>query len=76
MLMISIMALAVVISGCGAQRQAEPTVQQTAVSRSDYDVICRTEMPTGSHLPQRRCYRRADEEQTREATRRALKAPP
>lgn len=64
------LVLALVMAGCGAQRQAEPTVQSAAASRND-DVVCRSELPTGSHLPQTRCYSREEIERAREAARRA-----
>jgi hypothetical protein len=70
---LSILILALV--GCGAQRQAEPAAQPAAVSRGEDDVVCRTETPTGSHLEQARCYRSEDEEEAREAARRALDRP-
>lgn len=61
--------------GCGATPRQTTAVQPATASRAEDDVVCRTETPVGSHLPQTRCYQRKDQEQAREATRRALDRP-
>lgn len=74
MLRAAIIAAAVVLSGCGAARDQTP-VEPVASRGSDDEVVCKSETPVGSHLPQTRCRRRADIEREREATRRDLDRP-
>jgi hypothetical protein len=53
---VGVIAIAVSMAGCGA---AQTTVGPPRVAASD-DVVCRDEALTGSHIVERRCYRRSD----------------
>jgi len=53
---VGVIGIAVSMAGCGP---AQTTVGPRRVAVAD-DVVCRDEALTGSHIVERRCYRRSD----------------